>query len=97
MSKRMFVALFFALVTISSVFGMHEQETRELEAQEVEECENGEVYLECGSECPEACYNLGQPRACGLRCKTGCFCSEGLIRNPDGDCVAPGDCPDILY
>ncbi|XP_059489806.1 chymotrypsin inhibitor [Neocloeon triangulifer] len=97
MTKFIIGAILIVLLTTASFTQAlpQDQETRELEAEEVEECVNGEVFLECGSECPEACYNIGQSRACGLSCKTGCFCSEGLVRNPDGDCVPPSKCPDL--
>ncbi|KXJ80743.1 hypothetical protein RP20_CCG023606 [Aedes albopictus] len=57
-------------------------------------CGTNEVYLECGTACPETCDNLGIDIACVYMCVQGCFCQRGYVRNNStGQCVLPCDCP----
>nr|XP_042912441.1 tenascin-like isoform X1 [Parasteatoda tepidariorum] len=56
-------------------------------------CSKNEVYTECGSACPITCANLGKDQACTAQCVTGCFCQKGLVRNDQGECVDPNQCP----
>ncbi|GIY03103.1 zonadhesin [Caerostris extrusa] len=55
-------------------------------------CGKNEVYKECGSACPATCSNLGKNLVCTLQCVPGCFCEDGLVRNEQGECVAPEQC-----
>ncbi|UYV78422.1 hypothetical protein LAZ67_16001302 [Cordylochernes scorpioides] len=53
-----------------------------------------EVYLTCGSSCPDTCDNYNDTsRVCTLQCVQGCFCEKGYVRNSKGDCVLPSQCP----
>ncbi|XP_039439707.1 zonadhesin-like [Culex pipiens pallens] len=60
------------------------------------ECGPNELYNECGTACPETCdtFNgLVENRACILLCVPGCFCKDGFVRNKDGQCIPPSECP----
>ncbi|CAL1266709.1 unnamed protein product [Larinioides sclopetarius] len=56
-------------------------------------CSKDEEYKECGSSCPPTCSTLGKRQICTRECVPGCFCREGLVRNDQGECVEPEDCP----
>ncbi|GFT53006.1 hypothetical protein NPIL_616831 [Nephila pilipes] len=56
-------------------------------------CGPNEVYQECGSACPPTCSNRGQNQICTQQCVPGCFCRKGLVRNDQGECVEPKECP----
>ncbi|PRD23390.1 UNVERIFIED_CONTAM: Chymotrypsin inhibitor [Trichonephila clavipes] len=56
-------------------------------------CRSNEVYKQCGSACPPTCSNRGENQICTLQCVAGCFCKEGLVRDDQGECVEPEDCP----
>ncbi|XP_055949174.1 zonadhesin-like isoform X5 [Argiope bruennichi] len=56
-------------------------------------CNEDEEYKECGSSCPPSCSNLGKNIICTKECSPGCFCREGLVRNDEGECVEPEECP----
>ncbi|CAL1266706.1 unnamed protein product [Larinioides sclopetarius] len=56
-------------------------------------CTEDEEYQECGSACPSTCENIGKNLPCTLQCVPGCFCKKGLVRNDQGDCVEPEECP----
>lgn len=60
-----------------------------------EECPQNEVFSECGTACPDTCANLGdpKPRPCTKNCIIGCVCQEGFVRNDEGQCVLPSQCP----
>lgn len=51
-----------------------------------------EVYSECGTSCPLTC-NKPKVDVCTLQCVQGCFCESGYLRDNNGDCVLPKDCP----
>nr|XP_054756533.1 SCO-spondin-like [Lytechinus pictus] len=57
------------------------------------QCDNGMVYNECGSPCPDYC---GKPEdeVCITMCSPGCFCPEGtlLVDQETQMCVAREDC-----
>lgn len=56
-----------------------------------------EVFSECGSACPETCDSIAkdgsEPRICTANCVIGCTCREGYVRNGEGECVLPEECP----
>ncbi|CAH0407675.1 unnamed protein product [Chilo suppressalis] len=61
-------------------------------------CPEGEEY----SDCPQAicgpitCDETGFPKTiCGDKaiCEPGCLCKDGKLRNKDGECVSPDQCP----
>ncbi|CAG9785165.1 unnamed protein product [Diatraea saccharalis] len=57
--------------------------------EELSECPNGSCY-------PLTCDEVGHPKPnCGKKdqCKRGCICKDGKVRNKDGKCVAPSQCP----
>ncbi|XP_055527167.1 mucin-6-like [Wyeomyia smithii] len=53
-----------------------------------------EVFSKCGSPCPLTCdsWRLG-PGKCDLPCQRGCFCQPGFVRNFQGVCIEPAQCP----
>ncbi|XP_035220585.1 zonadhesin-like isoform X2 [Stegodyphus dumicola] len=58
-----------------------------------EKCGKDEVFSECGSACPPSCANKDKQTPCTLQCVKGCFCKRGLVRNENGQCVRPEECP----
>ncbi|GFR05007.1 hypothetical protein TNCT_498982 [Trichonephila clavata] len=56
-------------------------------------CRSNEVYKQCGSACPPTCSNRGENQICTLQCVAGCFCKDGLVRDDQGECVKPEECP----
>ncbi|GBP26747.1 Mucin-19 [Eumeta japonica] len=53
-----------------------------------------EVFLSCGTSCPDTCDNYDDGgRPCTRQCVRGCFCAEGYVRRQDGACVKPDKCP----
>lgn len=61
-----------------------------------EACPEGEHFTLCGSACPATCEKPN-PRICITLCIKGCFCDPGLIRNAEGKCVPPAECPECKY
>lgn len=57
------------------------------------ECYEFEEYKECGSSCPINCENKDSPPSCADQCSAGCFCMEGYLKNDEGYCVLPENCP----
>ncbi|XP_062550222.1 chymotrypsin inhibitor Ani s 6-like [Armigeres subalbatus] len=51
-----------------------------------------EEYQVCGTGCPKTCDNL-LGGVCATVCVPGCFCKEGYVRNREGFCVLPEQCP----
>ncbi|KAG8181902.1 hypothetical protein JTE90_026060 [Oedothorax gibbosus] len=66
-----------------------------------ESCNTNEVctgenqrYNECGTACPLTCDNyMNPPKACTKQCVVGCECQEGYVKNKQGECVLPAQCP----
>ncbi|KAF9988444.1 hypothetical protein BGZ75_009391 [Mortierella antarctica] len=57
------------------------------------DCGKNELYSNCGSSCPNTCENINSgPRICTLNCVSGCFCTAGLVRRKDGQCVHRSKC-----
>lgn len=53
-----------------------------------------EYYTDCGTACPITCENKDNPPLfCTANCVVGCFCEDGYVRNSDGECVLPTNCP----
>ncbi|XP_063800004.1 epidermal growth factor-like protein [Pseudophryne corroboree] len=54
-----------------------------------------EEYKECPSNCPLTCENWDKEIACTLQCRYPgeCQCKEGYVRNSEGTCVDPKQCP----
>jgi len=57
-------------------------------------CGENEEYTNCGTACPLTCDNLDNPpKACTKQCVIGCHCQKGYVRNAQGKCVLPEQCP----
>ncbi|GBM98796.1 Zonadhesin [Araneus ventricosus] len=57
-------------------------------------CGINEEFKECGTACPANCTNRLQPQhQCPTECVKGCFCRPGFVRDPNGKCVPPDQCP----
>ncbi|KAF9287787.1 hypothetical protein BGZ68_001258 [Mortierella alpina] len=57
------------------------------------DCGKNEFYNDCGSSCPVTCENINSaPAFCTLNCVPGCFCTPGLVRRKDGQCVQESQC-----
>ncbi|XP_076308011.1 chymotrypsin inhibitor-like [Tachypleus tridentatus] len=58
-----------------------------------------EIYLSCGSACgiytcADVLKNRLEPQKfCTLQCIIGCFCGNGLVRGPNGNCISKHACP----
>lgn len=52
-----------------------------------------EEFNDCGTACPDTCANYMIQHNCARQCKKGCFCKAGYVRDEDGFCVLPKDCP----
>lgn len=51
-----------------------------------------EVYTECDAKCQGTCDNP-KPTFCPAVCASGCKCQDGYLKNSEGKCVHPSDCP----
>jgi len=56
----------------------------------IHNCENNEVWNECGSPCEATCD--GNNEMCPTVCVPKCECSTGLVRNNFGKCVKKNEC-----
>lgn len=51
------------------------------------------LFSKCAvRECQDTCLNPTNSLGCTGKCKHGCVCAEGLIRNSVGECVLPLNC-----
>ena len=59
------------------------------------ECIPNAAYSNCGSSCAElTCDDPTKANvACPYLCEGGCFCQTGYLKNYDGQCVLPENCP----
>nr|XP_029734331.1 cysteine-rich venom protein 6-like [Aedes albopictus] len=57
--------------------------------------EPNEEYRICGSMCERSCANLNDCDLCPAVCVPGCFCKDGYVRDLDGACILPCDCPPV--
>ncbi|XP_015930600.1 zonadhesin-like [Parasteatoda tepidariorum] len=55
------------------------------------ECYDYEEFKECGSSCPSTCTDRNP--TCTSQCVRGCFCKAGYIKDSNGKCVLPSQCP----
>ncbi|XP_061719202.1 zonadhesin-like isoform X2 [Cydia pomonella] len=53
-------------------------------------CAPGQVYKDC-EPCEKTCFNPNP--ICPAQCNRGCFCEDGLVKSPNGQCVKREDCP----
>ncbi|XP_047985282.1 zonadhesin-like isoform X2 [Leguminivora glycinivorella] len=57
------------------------------------QCGANEQYY-CGTSCPEAsCVNPMPPTCVNKKCKLGCFCKKGFVRNYNNTCIPVNKCP----
>lgn len=54
-----------------------------------------EIFTNCGSLCAKTCQNKDKTGVCPEICITGCFCETGYVRDDNGDCILPEQCPAI--
>ncbi|XP_068618089.1 keratin-associated protein 9-3-like [Battus philenor] len=59
-------------------------------ASENKTCGAHKVFEKCRL-CEKSCNNPNP--ICIGACRTGCFCEEGYLKHPNGQCVKPQDCP----
>ncbi|RWS23625.1 scavenger receptor cysteine-rich protein-like protein [Leptotrombidium deliense] len=65
---------------------------RDVESQS--DCRESEEYTNCGSACADTCDNyLNKNRIYTYQCVSGCQCTSGLVRHPNGKCVDSDECP----
>lgn len=57
-----------------------------------------ELHSKCAiQECQDTCLNPTNSLGCTGKCKHGCICAEGFIRNSVGECVLPLNCGKIKH
>ncbi|GFU13365.1 papilin [Nephila pilipes] len=57
-------------------------------------CGENEHFNECGTDCPLTCDNYEDaPLVCNFMCRIGCECKKGFVKNSNGKCVRPEQCP----
>ncbi|XP_063532027.1 zonadhesin-like [Cydia strobilella] len=58
-------------------------------------CGKNEVYDDCSSTIckPNLCSELGYPLNCDKKCKPGCKCKDGHVRNGKDVCIPINTCP----
>ncbi|XP_077288595.1 zonadhesin-like [Arctopsyche grandis] len=57
------------------------------------ECPEQEVYSQCGrNKCQDTCAEPNKKMSCVDKCRPGCVCEEGWIRDSNGICTLPGLC-----
>lgn len=59
------------------------------------QCGENQHYEVCGvNGCENTCAQPDLESVCrNIRCQEGCYCDEGYIRAPNGECVLPENCP----
>lgn len=53
-------------------------------------CSEHQIYKQCET-CEKTCSNPN-PK-CPTACAMGCFCEEGYVMSPNGQCVKLEECP----
>ncbi|CRK91692.1 CLUMA_CG005339, isoform A [Clunio marinus] len=56
-----------------------------------EECSPNQIFLDCYNFCEGTC-EYPTPRPCRRMCIPACYCKEGFVRDPNGDCIDPSQC-----
>lgn len=57
------------------------------------ECPEQEVYSQCGrNKCQDTCAEPNKKINCTDKCRPGCVCQEGWIRDSNGICTLPALC-----
>ncbi|XP_014238870.1 chymotrypsin-elastase inhibitor ixodidin-like [Trichogramma pretiosum] len=58
-------------------------------------CPAGSHYSRCGTICPRTCRNPTGPTCQAISCpdKPTCYCNNGYVKNNQGRCVRPSQCP----
>jgi len=60
---------------------------------ENEKCGPNSYFSDCGYECPKTCETLDEDIVCTKRCRKGCFCFEGYVKDGDDRCIEENECP----
>ena len=59
-------------------------------------CSTNQVF-DVRSSCPGTCLNPIGDYDCGLKNPTeGCYCKDGLVLDPNGNCIPPSKCGCLL-
>ncbi|GFU63161.1 hypothetical protein NPIL_322983 [Nephila pilipes] len=57
-------------------------------------CCINERFSRCNAHCQRNCSNHELPSLpCPRICVSGCVCKKGLVRDSNGDCISPRNCP----
>lgn len=62
-------------------------------------CGKNEVMSNCENSCQmKTCSELTKVHDCKqtMKCKKGCVCRDGYLRNGDGKCVSKNECDGII-
>ena len=62
---------------------------------EKHKCPPSEEYLTCGPTCQVSCDTIGVACPPGP-CVEGCFCKDGKVRSPRGNCISQRHCKSKL-
>jgi hypothetical protein len=63
-----------------------------IEEEQKAQCGENEEYRTCGPMCQPTCAKKLPIPFCSLRCKVGCFCKGGFLKDQEGKCVAAEKC-----
>lgn len=59
-------------------------------------CPLNEQFYNCIPTCRNTCDTINNPDiVCDTTCTPGCFCQKGMVRQKDGVCVFPKNCPSM--
>lgn len=72
---------------------MHYSKRRPLNLLSDIQCPNGTEYRVCGPSCQTSCGALSASPDCRDVCIEGCFCPDGTVKDYEGNCVKPDECP----
>uniref|UniRef100_A0A914QLT5 TIL domain-containing protein n=1 Tax=Panagrolaimus davidi TaxID=227884 RepID=A0A914QLT5_9BILA len=91
----------FVLVFVGILFISISAQTTDFPSSNVSEnpqkCGENEEWNDCGTMCPPKCPGRFMPPriVCNKMCYSSCQCTKGFLRNFNGKCVKPKDCPKI--